>query len=151
MTSATFTIAVRPFDQLSAREIYEILSLRARVFVVGQKITAVADPDGCDPQCEHLMLREDGRLVGTARVFAAERPRPRMVGRVAVDTDYQRRGLGTRLMLAVQQHLGPHPGVMHAQQYLEPWYHRLGWRREGGVFMEAGIPHVTMHWTPPAA
>jgi ElaA protein len=148
MTSSDYIIAVRPFDRLSAPELYEILCLRARVFVVGQKITLEADPDGRDPQCEHLMLREGGRLVGTARVFTAERPQ--VVGRVAVDVDCQRRGLGTRLMLAMQQHLGASPALMHAQQYLEPWYHRLGWRRAGATFMEAGIPHVTMHWTPPA-
>lgn len=136
---------LRHFDELTTRELYDLLHLRDLVFVVGQKITAVPEIDGLDPQCVHARLVDgDGVLLGTARIFAAQRPL--VVGRVAVHPDRQRGGVGTVLMQQIQQWLGDRPAELHAQAHLEAWYTRLGWRRVGELFEEAEIPHVTMVW-----
>jgi ElaA protein len=34
--------------------------------------------------------------------------------------------------------------VLNAQAYLEDWYARFGFVRDGADFMEDGIPHVPM-------
>ncbi len=134
---------IKPYHKLSRDELYEVLQLRVLVFVVGQKIVDEPEIDGRDPECEHVLLRnEAGVLVGTARIFAQERPIS--VGRVAVHPDFQGQGLGTKLMRSVQEHLGNAPAMLHAQAHLERWYASLGWYREGDVFDEAGIPHVVM-------
>lgn len=135
---------IKAFETLTLHELYEIMHLRDRVFVVGQKITAVSEIDGLDPECEHAMLWRGDALIGTARIF--HQRMPRSVGRVAVDTTLQRQGIGSRLMRGVQAHLGEAPAELHAQAHLEAWYARLGWRRVGEVFIEAEIPHVTMVW-----
>ena len=139
-------VVIKTFDELTRMELYELMVLRNRVFVVGQKITAEAEVDGLDPQCHHVLMRLDGELVGTARLFWDEDPIK--VGRICVDTSTQRRGLGTEMMKAVQEYLGRRPAAMHAQQYLEKWYESLGWQRRGEVFEEAEIPHVKMVWKP---
>lgn len=139
-------VEVKAFSQLSRMELYEVMVLRNRVFVVGQKITAEAEVDGLDPQCHHALLWSDDRLVGTARLFMDDDPVK--VGRVAVDTTRQRRGLGTELMKAVQEFLGEKRAALHAQAYLEDWYRSLGWIRRGDIFEEAEIPHILMEWSP---
>ncbi len=135
--------ACKPFDALSLRELYEILHLRDLVFVVGQKITSEPEVDGADPGFHHLWGRtSEGRVLAPARLDLAGEPA--RVGRVAVHPDHQRRGLGTRLMHAAHDVLDGRRARLHAQAHLEPWYERLGWRREGAPFVEAEIPHVCM-------
>ena len=137
-------VEVKAFRDLSLEELYEVMVLRNRVFVVGQKITAEPEVDGLDRECEHALMWLEEKLVGTARLFTGEEPVK--VGRVAVDTELQRQGLGTALMRGVQRHLGPRRAALHAQAHLEEWYRRLGWKRVGESFEEAEIPHVKMVW-----
>lgn len=134
----------RRFDDLALRELYDVLHLRDLVFVVGQRITAECEVDGHDPEYVHVLGRDDsGRLVATARVHVDKRPMK--VGRVAVHTDLQRSGVGTRLMQYVQDEvMHGAPGELSAQAHLVPWYSSLGWRADGGVYIEAEIPHVWM-------
>ena len=133
-----------PFDELSSRELYDLLHLRDVVFVVGQKITAVPEVDGLDPRCAHARAFNDDRVVGTARIFVNEHPM--VVGRVAVHPDFQRQGIGSQLMQHVQAWLGSRAAELHAQAYLEEWYAGLGWERFGDPFDEAEIVHVMMRW-----
>ncbi len=135
------------FRELTLDELYDVMVLRNDVFVVGQKITAEPEVDGRDRECHHGLLYVGDELVGTARVFCDKDPVK--VGRVAVARDRQREGLGTRLMEAVQRELlADRRAALHAQAYLEDWYTRLGWRRDGEPFDEAEIPHVLMRWDP---
>lgn len=136
-------IIIKPYEDLSRDELYEILQLRVLVFVVGQKITDEPEIDGRDPECEHVLMRnEQGVLVGTARIFA--RQHPMSVGRVAVHPDFQGLGLGTELMKGVQARLGNAAAELHAQAHLQGWYTSLGWTPHGDIFDEAGIPHIHM-------
>lgn len=113
--------------------------------MVGQKITSEPEVDGADPDFHHAFGRDDrGRVVATARLTLDRDPVK--VGRVAVHPDLQRTGVGSALMAEVQRILGARAAVMNAQAHLEPWYARLGWRREGDSFFEAEIKHVRMVW-----
>ena len=137
-------VTIKPFEELSLRELHDILWLRNVVFVVGQKITAEPEVDGLDPECEHVMLWSGDRLIGTTRIF--HKRDPIIVGRVAIHTEMQRKGLGSVMMKAVQAHLGDRHAELHAQAHLEDWYARLGWVRFGEEYIEAEIPHVSMRW-----
>lgn len=135
-----------PFDALTVHDLYAALALRDRVFVVQQQITCVAEVDGEDPRCTFALLWDTSQsphtLVGTARLFEGQDPV--VVGRVAVDTQRQRAGLGSALMRAVNDYLGDRPAELHAQAHLRAWYEGLGWRAVGPEYLEAQIPHVTM-------
>ena len=135
----------KPFAELAALELYEILCLRDLVFVVGQKITAVPEVDGRDPAFHHLIGRDRrGDVVATARLDLDGNCCK--VGRVAVRDDKQHQGIGSALMREAQRIIGRRPAVLNAQAHLEKWYAGLGWAREGPVFLEADIPHVRMIW-----
>ncbi|MBT9560957.1 MAG: GNAT family N-acetyltransferase [Myxococcales bacterium] len=138
-----FSFDIRPFDALTLRELYDILALRDRVFVVGQKITDEPEVDGLDPRAWHAqVLDENGLLVATLRVFLDEVPA--VVGRVATEPTRQGQGIGSWMMTQCQAWLGDRPATMHAQAHLEGWYGRLGWHAYGEPYLECGIPHVSM-------
>lgn len=144
-------IEIKPFDALTLHELYACFRLRGEVFVVGQQICAVPDVDEHDPRCRHVLMSVGGDLVGTARLLPITGGAVVKVGRVAVAQAYRGRGLGTALMRAVHEWIAQQPGRsgrMSAQAHLERWYVSLGWRREGGVYREAGIEHVMMVYQP---
>ena len=133
----------RAFEELSAQTLHEILKLRADVFVVEQKIWQENDVDGRDPDALHILGRDAaGELIATARVLQLESPIE--VGRIVVRKDVRGQGVGSALLTYVERFLGPCTAVMSAQAYLEDWYAKRGWMREGDVYDEVGIPHIRL-------
>lgn len=67
---------------------------------------------------------------------------------LAVLEEHQRKGHGAAIMRRLQEFCETHkPQLlpkMHAQTHAMRFYEAQGWRRCGGEFDEAGIPHVTM-------
>ncbi len=138
-----FRFIHRNFSALSQRDLYDLMVLREDVFVVGQKITAELEIDGLDPECVHIIgFDADEKVVATARLFM--NADPIKIGRIAVSTKLQGEGVGTELMHYVHRIMAGRPGLMSAQAYLEDWYTRLGWQREGEIYDEAEIPHIKM-------
>jgi ElaA protein len=141
------TFSLQSFEAISKADLYDALCLRDLVFVVGQKITALAEIDGEDPAYHHLLGRDaDRKLIAYARLSVDREPVK--VGRIAVHPDYRGRGLGDVLMAEVHAQLGTRPAIMHAQSYLEPWYGRIGWEVCGEEFLEADIAHLPMRRAP---
>ncbi len=138
-----------PFDRLSPREVYELLALRQRVFVVEQKCP-YADADGRDFSCWHgLGTSGDGALVACARIvppgLVYAEP---AIGRVVTAPEVRRTGVGRELMLeAIDQTKRLYPGQgirLGAQRYLEAFYRSLGFEPVGEPYDEDGIAHVEM-------
>ena len=139
---------------LPAPVLYELLALRAEIFVVEQNC-AYLDPDGRDlaPSTEHRWLTgDDGRIVAALRVIDdPERAGSRRIGRVVCRRDSRRGGLAARLVRSVVEEQPPATGLtLHAQSHLVGWYGGLGFAVDGAEFVEDGIPHTPMQ-RPPAA
>ncbi len=139
-------LEIRAFEELSRIDLHDLLALRSRVFVVEQEITEEPEVDGLDPQAHHVLMWDDDVLVGTTRILLQRDPIK--VGRVAVAESHRGVGLGSRMMRAVGEFLGPRSAKLHAQCHLESWYESLGWRRNGSNFDIVGISHVRMDWPP---
>ncbi len=138
-----------PFDRLSTRELYEVLALRQRVFVVEQKC-AYLDADGLDAKCWHgLGTTEAGQLAATARIVPPgllyTEP---AIGRVVTAPEHRKQGLGRTLMHeAIDQTKRLYPGQgirLGAQRYLEAFYRSLGFSPVGEPYDEDAISHVEM-------
>lgn len=136
MTKLRYTC--RAFDELSASELHDILTLRAVVFVVEQEC-AYQDPDVLDRLSHHLCGWLDGRLVAYARWF--EEPGRIRLGRIVTAPDFRGRGLGRALMEEIIRRLSGHELFLHGQSHLCPFYESLGFFVEGEPFWEDGIPH----------
>jgi ElaA protein len=142
----------RGFAELSVAELYAIIELRERVFVVEQTC-AYLDADGADPASRHLWA-EAGQAgqAGQARALRAYlRIVPAGVkfeevslGRIVTAPEARGTGLGRTLVARGLAAVGAVPVRIGAQAHLERFYNDFGFRRASEPYVEDGIPHVEM-------
>lgn len=136
----------KPFDALTPGELYALMALRQRVFVVEQNC-AYLDADGHDGVCHHLWLG-DPCVAALRLVPPGEKYPEASLGRVVTALEVRRTGVGRVLMregLAAAARLyGAVPLRISAQAYLERFYGELGFARVSADYDEDGIPHCEM-------
>jgi predicted GNAT family N-acyltransferase len=116
------------------------------VFVEEQGVPEALERDEHDDAAFHAVALSGGRVVGTGRLVVQPGGVGR-VGRMAVERAGRRAGVGERVLDALEAHartLGLREIELHAQCYVEAFYARAGYRRDGAPFVEAGIDHVVM-------
>lgn len=137
------------FQQLSVDHLYEILRLRAEVFVVEQDCPYL-DMDRLDQLALHLIMEDATDLVAYARILPADVAYPGYVsiGRVVSSPKARGTGTGKKLMaLALEQcekHFPGQPIKLSAQQYLVNFYRGFNFVETGPGYLEDGIPHIAM-------
>lgn len=142
---------LKQFHELTPQELYDILALRAEVFIVEQKCP-YQDIDGNDQKAWHCMGKDDttGKLIAYTRLFAKDvcYQGYTAIGRVVTAPDVRSTGLGKRLMDAsiayCRRLFGPHSIKIGAQTYLLSFYRSLGFVSTGQEYVEDGIPHTYM-------
>lgn len=139
----------KTFDELSAKEVYELLLLRSRVFVVEQQCIFL-DMDRLDHKAHHLMGYLDDTLVAYTRILPmgvayADHP---SIGRVVTAPEVRGRAVGRELMMGSIARLRALYGnvaiKIGAQLYLKGFYNSLGFEQSGDMYLEDGIPHIPM-------
>ncbi len=140
------------FDQLSAHELYEIMTLRQRVFTVEQNC-AYLDADGFDLNAWHLCGWENSKvkpfLCAYLRVLPAnvKYPEP-SIGRVVTAPEERGKGFGRAIMMEalnrIRDEFGNTQVRISAQAYLKKFYMECGFTKVRGPYNEDGIPHHEM-------
>ncbi len=142
-----YEVRCKHFDELTLRELYEILKARQDVFVVEQNCPYL-DMDGKDYDSLHLFIcREDGSVAACLRVFhKPDEPHTAQLGRIV--TTERGCGLGRRILhegvLTAENVLNAEELYLEAQQYAIGFYQKEGFAVTSDVFLEDGIPHVEM-------
>lgn len=139
-------LQVKKFTELTSRELYEILRVRAEVFVVEQNCV-YQDLDEIDFGSLHVYLEENGRIRAYLRLFYKDKSTGIIqIGRVL--TTQRGCGLGLHVLLAG---IDAAVTIFHARQiYLEAQCYAIGFYEKTGFhvisdeFLEDGIPHVQM-------
>ncbi len=139
-----------PFDDLTTRELHDILQLRTRVFVVEQEC-AYLEVDGQDPKSLHILGYFAGQFNAYLRiVYPSIDSETYHIGRVVVDPDFRKKGMGTQLMKAamewIQKHAASPKIRVQAQEHLQPWYESLNFHPISDTYPWDGIPHIDMEW-----
>lgn len=144
-TSDALRWHLRAFAELSLDELYAILALRERVFVVEQAC-AYQDADGLDPRSHHLWATDGAAIAAYLRIVAAGAKFDEVsIGRVVIAPEQRGRGLGRVLMERGLAAVGPGvPIRIGAQAHLEAFYASLGFVRASADYLEDGIPHLDM-------
>ena len=129
----------------------DAFAVRRAVFIEEQDVPEELELDGNDEAATQFVAYDDGRPVGTARLRGNGETAAK-AERVAVLSDERGRGIGRRLMAAVEAHAvkaGFEAVVLHAQVPVVGFYEELGYTTTGDVFEDAGIPHREMRKAPP--
>lgn len=136
---------------MTGEEVYDVLALRQRVFMLEQGIP-VLDADGLDAEACHLCGRSGEGLVAYARIFVPEDDgAPLRIGRVVVAEEARGQGLGRELMeqaLGCAAELAPEAEILvSAQAHLVAFYESLGFDARGEPYDDHGVEHVEMRIT----
>jgi len=136
-------IEVRPARDQS--EIDAALALRYEVFCTEQGVSLEEERDGLDGEALHLVVADDGEVVGTCRLLLVGSEVK--LGRMAVAASHRGRGLAAELLVeadARSRELRAERIALAAQLTAQSLYERAGYARYGDVFLDAGIEHVMM-------
>ncbi|HIC8755026.1 GNAT family N-acetyltransferase [Elizabethkingia anophelis] len=139
---------VKAFEELTTTELYQILLLRAEVFVVEQNCP-YQDVDNTDQKALHLWAEMGGKAVAYCRMFDQGIKYPESsIGRVVTHPEYRSHKLGRALLnltLETIKNRYANPDIrISAQNYLLKFYGSLGFEPVGESYLEDNIPHTEM-------
>jgi len=137
---------IKRFAELTTDELYDILRLRAEVFVVEQNCV-YQDLDGRDQAAVHVWVRGETGILAYLRVMdRGVTQEYTAIGRVIAVR--RRQGLGTRVLRegirVAREHFGADRIYLEAQVYARSLYEKQGFRQVSEEFLEDGIPHIGM-------
>jgi ElaA protein len=142
----------KAFDALESLEVYEMLKVRAEVFIIEQNCL-YGDIDGLDAAAWHLFAwdteAERPAIAGYLRVLLPDSSDPDVrIGRVLTTAGYRGIKLGNALLERAIHHIAEQwpcvPMRLHAQAHLQKFYGAFGFEPVSDIHDEDGIPHVWM-------
>ncbi|GGG36994.1 GNAT family N-acetyltransferase [Bizionia arctica] len=141
-------IQTKTFNDLNIQELYDMLQLRAEVFVVEQDCV-YQDVDGKDQKAWHVLGYKDSKLVAYTRVFKpGDYFNAASIGRVVVSGNERQHKYGYDIMKAsinvIKEDFNEATIKISAQCYLKTFYNNLGFTETGEEYLEDGIPHMAM-------
>ena len=139
----------KTFAELSLDELYAIINLRQKVFIVEQDCPYI-DADYADQDAFHLLAYNDKDLIGYLRAF---RPGIKYdgssLGRIVSEINSRGLGIGKEITKEgvnfLSKEYPDHEIVISAQHRLEHFYVDLGFKARGEVYLEDDIDHIQMY------
>ncbi len=143
-------IEIKKFSELTPTELYEILKLRAEIFVVEQKCV-YNDIDGKDLNAIHITEKQNGEIQGYLRVLNAGISYDHAsLGRIIVRKEARGKDLGRTIIQTgidyISDNFPSSEITISAQAHLMKLYNSLGFQEISEMYLEDGIPHVDMHY-----
>ena len=118
-------------------------AIRHEVFVVGQNCPADIEYE-FEEESTHFLVTDNNKAIATARHRKTEKGYK--LERFAVLKSERGKGYGNLVLNAILKDLKDFPGLiyMHAQEQVLPFYEKIGFKKQGEIFEEAGIMHYKM-------
>jgi predicted GNAT family N-acyltransferase len=123
----------------------DAFAVRRTVFVAEQQVPEEEEIDQYEDEATHVVLYDNEEPIGAARIRVLDG-----IGkleRICVLSSGRKKGAG-KLIVNKLEEIAASQGVsklkLNAQTHAIPFYERLGYETVSDVFMDAGIPHVTM-------
>jgi ElaA protein len=141
-------ILIKSFAELSTKELYNILQLRAEVFVVEQNCV-YQDIDGKDEKALHVIGFKNDKIVAYCRIFKpGDYFEKASIGRVVVAKNERKFGYGHLIFKysveAINEHFKETSIKISAQLYLKKFYESHEFIQVGEGYLEDDIPHIAM-------
>ena len=147
--SGNITWHSKTFAELSVGELYELLRLRAEIFVVEQDCT-YQDCDDKDQASIHIYGTVNGEMVAYTRIIPVSESSydTPSIDRVLTSSTIRGKGNGYELMMKAMECCKDNFGIggitISAQEHLEGYYEKLGFLRASEPYLEDGILHIKM-------
>lgn len=141
-------LEIKKFDELSTKELYEILKLRSEVFIVEQNCI-YQDVDSKDQSSYHLYLQDEGQIVSYLRIIPRGISYDEVsIGRVLTKSTYRNKGLSKKMLLNaidfVINTMKENSIRISAQAYLVDFYKSVGFKDVSEIYLEDDIEHIEM-------
>ena len=135
-------ILIKPWAEAQA----SAFLVRQGVFIWEQKVPAELELDEFDPLAAHALAYLDGHCIGTGRLVDLGVGQAQ-IGRMAVLAPFRNQGVGSLLLknlIGLASSQGIKSIILHSQVTAIPFYEKQGFRAQGSIYAEAGIPHRNM-------
>ncbi|PYG87005.1 ElaA protein [Ruminiclostridium sufflavum DSM 19573] len=139
-------LTIKRFEELSIEELYEILQIRVKVFVVEQNCP-YQELDYKDQFSYHVILKDEQGIKAYLRVVDKGVSFEEVsIGRVL--TADRGCGLGSRILSegikVAKEKMNADKIKIEAQSYAKGFYEKAGFRQVSDEFLEDGIQHILM-------
>ena len=139
----------KTFAELSSDELYAMIHLRQKVFIVEQDCPYI-DADYADQDAFHLLAYSDKDLIGYLRAFRPDiKYDGSSLGRIVTEINSRGLGIGKEIteegVNFLSKEYPNHEIVISAQHRLEHFYINLGFISRGEVYLEDNIDHIQMY------
>ncbi len=129
-------------------ELAEAMAIRREVFVAEQGLFSTSDRDIHDETAVHLVLEENGRIIGTVRAYRdPAEPGAWIGGRLAVRKPNRSFRAGRLLVKEAVRRVRREGAVKFTafiQERNVPFFKKIGWRPVGTTIEHHGRPHQVM-------
>ena len=135
------------FKEINNFNLYQLLKLRSKVFVVEQNCV-YQDLDDKDQKAKHIIGVFGNQVIACSRVLFEEGYY--LIGRIIVEKKYRRKKIGQIIVnKSIQYILSINKNnkiKISAQARLNDFYIKLGFIKKGKKYMEDGILHQAMYY-----
>jgi ElaA protein len=142
------TFKIKRFNELSIKELYNLLQLRSEVFVVEQNCI-YQDLDGKDERALHVLGFFEDEIVAYTRLFDKDYYFDEAsIGRVVVSSKVRAKKWGHHLMKVsiktIETEFKTTAITISAQEYLKKFYEAHLFMQTSDMYLEDDIPHIQM-------
>ncbi|MEH7238290.1 GNAT family N-acetyltransferase [Bacillus sp. JJ1562] len=127
------------------KELDDAFTVRKVVFVDEQNVPLEEEIDQFEDEATHIVLYDNNEPVGAGRFRVLDGYGK--VERICVLASHRKKGAGNVIMQRMED-ISKERGIsklkLNAQTHAENFYKKLGYETVSCLFMDAGIPHVTM-------
>ncbi len=139
----------KEFNELSLDDLYAILNLRQKVFVLEQDCPYI-DADYSDQDASHLLGYKDNDLIAYLRAFKPGiKYEGSSLGRIVTEINSRGLGVGKKIIKEgvkfLKKEYPDNEIIISAQHRLEDFYIDLGFTSRGEVYLEDDIDHIQMY------
>ncbi len=135
------------YSYLTKNQLYQLLYLRIKIFVVEQNCP-YQELDDLDKISYHVLGTIDQTLISIGRIVPNEKEKQILIGRIAVNDNHRKNGYALKMMNEIIYFININFSnfeiALSAQTYLKEFYISLGFKAHGETYLEDGIPHIYM-------
>ena len=142
-----FQSTIKPYNDLSKDQFFDILKLRIEIFVVEQ-CCYYQELDNEDKEAFHVSIYTDGIIVAVGRIIPNLHTKEVKIGRIAVKMEHRKKGRAYKMMKDIINFISKKyknfSVLLSAQTYLIEFYQSFGFKEIGNTYLEDGIEHINM-------